>query len=49
MLLYIEKQKRKELNKKQKDRLLALMGGETEEGMKEDGDESSELDSDDEE
>lgn len=53
MLAYIEKQKRKSENKKQKDRLLALMGKEegkaVDQTPKEDGEEDSDEFSSDEE
>jgi len=48
MLAYIEKQKRKSENKKEKNKLLALMGGNPETAMKEDGDSEDEISSDEE-
>ena len=50
MLAYIEKEKRRAINKKDKAKLLALMGEEapTEQTIKEDGDSDSEVSSDEE-
>lgn len=49
MVVYLEREKRKKMNKKEKERLLALMGTvtKTEEGAKEDEDDSSESSDDD--
>jgi hypothetical protein len=49
MIAYMEREKRKKMNKKEKERLLALMGTvtKTEEGAKEDEDDSSESSDDD--
>jgi hypothetical protein len=49
MVAYMEREKRKKMNKKEKERLLALMGTVTapkEEGAKEDGDSDDSSDSD---
>lgn len=40
MIAYLEKEKRKKMNKKQREKLLALMGGETEQPAMQDGDEA---------
>lgn len=40
IITYIEKQKRKQLNKKEKEKLLALMGDENADALKEEGEES---------
>lgn len=49
MIAYMEREKRKKMNKKEKERLLALMGTVTkvEEGAKEDGEDDSSESSDD--
>ena len=44
MIAYLEREKRKKLNKKQKDRLLALMGNEPEKDTLQDGDEAGSSD-----
>lgn len=51
MIAYLEKEKRKKMNKKQREQLKALMGGESEKPAMQDGDEapgSSDESSDDE-